>query len=256
MTGYKNKTAALILMAAVLMLIGCAMKRDVIRVEERVIEIRSVQRDTQRQIDKLDSLLTSSSDETVKLRAELRSTINSLLEELQKTQASLNDLQDKVGYMAASDQKQIIVRTVPADSTDTTDTVTAAVAAPPGIDCQELYDESFIEIRRGQYETAITGFTDYLQYCGTKDLADNARFWIGEAYYSMEKYPEAIREFRQLEIDFSTSEKRPGALYKMARSYEELNEIEDAKATFQKLVDNHPGTLESEQAREKLKELK
>ncbi len=254
MTGYKNKTAALILMAAVLMFVGCAMKRDVIRVEERVMEIRSEQRDTQRSIDRLDSLLTSGSDETVKLRAEFRSTVNSLLEELQMMRASVNDLQDKIGYLAASDQKQVIVMP-PTSATDSTDT-TGTESAPPGIDCQELYDESFIEIRRGQYENAIKGFTDYLQYCGTKNLADNARFWIGEAYYSMEKYPEAIREFRQLEIDFSTSEKRPGALYKMARSYEELGELNDAKATFEKLVENYPGTLESEQAREKLKELK
>ena len=251
MIGYKNKTAAFILMAAVLMFIGCAMKRDVMRVEERVMEIRSEQRDTQRQIDRLDSLMTSSSDESVKLRAELRSTISSLLEELQRVQAAVNDLQDKVGYMATTDQKQLIVMP-PATKTDSTKTE----PAPPGVDCQELYDESFIEIRRGQYEDAIKGFTDYMQYCGTKDLADNARFWIGEAYYSMEKYPEAIREFRQLEIDFSTSEKRPGALYKMARSYEELKELKDAKATFQKLVNNYPGTLESEQAKEKLKELK
>jgi len=254
MTGYKNKTAAFIFIAAVLLLTGCAMKRDVIRVEERVMEIRSGQRETQRSIDRIDSLLTGSSDETVKLRAEVRSTINSLLEELQMMRANINDLQDKVGYLATSDQKRVIV--MPPTSAGDTAGATTEEPAPPGIDCQELYDESFIEIRRGQYENAIKGFTDYLQYCGTKDLADNARFWIGEAYYSMEKYPEAIREFRQLEIDFSTSEKRPGALYKMARSYEELGELNDAKAIFEKLVENYPGTLESEQAREKLKELK
>ncbi len=236
------------------MLVGCAMKRDVIRVEERVIEIRSEQRDTQRSLDRVDSLLTSNSDESVKLRAEFRSTVSGLMEELQKIQASFNDLQDKVSYLMTNGQQQVIVRT-PTTTPETADTITTDDPPPPGVDCQELYDESFIEIRRGQYEDAIKGFTDYMQYCGTKDLADNARFWIGEAYYSMEKYPEAIREFRQLEIDFSTSEKRPGALYKMARSYEELNQIGDAKATFEKLVEGYPGTLESEQAKEKLKEL-
>lgn len=255
MTCYKNKTAALILMVAVLMLVGCAMKRDVIRVEERVMEIRSEQREASRSIDRLDSLLTSGSDESVKLRAEFRSTVTSLLEEFQKLQASLSDIQDKIGFIVTNDQKQVVVMS-PTTTPDSNDTATTTEPAPPGIDCQELYDESFIDIRRSQYETAITGFTDYLQYCGTKDLADNARFWIGEAYYSMEKYPEAIREFRQLEIDFSTSEKRPGALYKMARSYEELNQIDDAKATFEKLAEGYPGTLESEQAKEKLKELK
>jgi tol-pal system protein YbgF len=139
---------------------------------------------------------------------------------------------------------------------DTTDTSATASPIIPGIDCQELYDESFINIRRGQYEEAITGFKDYLKYCGNKESADNARFWIGEAYYSMEKYREAIDEFEILLKDFPASEKQPGAYYKMARSYEELGQKNDARETFQKLVDEFPGTLEAEQAKEKLKELK
>jgi len=253
MTRYKNKTAALVMIAAVLMLVGCAMKRDVIRVEERVIQIHSDQVDTQRAVARLDSLLTSGSDETVKLRAEIRSTISTLLDEFRTLQANVNDLQSKIGNLSQGGRQQVAIRP-PEDVTTGPDDTTAAEPALPGVDCQELYDESFINIRRGQYEESIKGFTDYLQYCGTQDLADNARFWIGEAYYSMEKYQEAIREFRQLEIDFSGSEKRPGALYKMARSYEELGNKADAKATFQKLVDEYPGTLEAEQAREKLKE--
>jgi len=255
MTGLKNKTAAFLVMAAVLISTGCAMKRDLIRVEEKVNQVRSEQNMTSRAIGRLDSLLSSESDETVKLRAEIRSTINSLLEEFSMMQAGMADMQDKMGYILSQGGQQPMAIIPKKDSTGHADT-TSATSTMPGVNCQELYDESFINISRGEYDAAIKGFTDYLQYCGKQDLADNARFWIGEAYYSMEKYQEAIREFKQMEIDYSGSEKRPGAMYKMARSYEELGNKADAKAIFQKLVDDYPGTLESEQAKEKLKEMK
>jgi len=250
----KNITAAVLLTAAVTVFSGCAMKRDVIRVEEKVIQLRSENRDTRRIVTRLDSLLSAETEESVRLRAEIRSSIGDLLEQFRMMQANLNDLQDKVNYMSQSGTGRMIAL-APTDTSAAADT-TAAEQIMPGINCQELYDESFINIRRGQYEEAIKGFTDYLEYCGTQELADNARFWIGEAYYSMEKYKEAIREFEQLNTDFSASEKRPGALYKMARSYEELGQKNDAITTFQKLVDEYPGTLEAEQAKEKLNELK
>jgi tol-pal system protein YbgF len=230
------------------------MKRDVIRVEEKVIQLRAENRETRKIVARLDSLLSSEAEESVRLRAEIRSSISDLLEQFRMMQANLNDLQDKVNYMSQSGTGQMVV-IQPGDTSAASDT-TGGEQIMPGINCQELYDESFINIRRGQYEEAIKGFTDYLQYCGTQELADNARFWIGESYYSMEKYKEAIREFDELNKSFSSSEKRPGALYKMARSYEELGQKNEAITTFQKLVDEYPGTLEAEQAKEKLNELK
>jgi len=55
--------------------------------------------------------------------------------------------------------------------------------------------------------------------------------------------------------EYPDSEKRATALYKMARSHEELGQKQDAKATFELLVNDFPNTLEAEQAKEKLKEL-
>ncbi|UCD95511.1 MAG: tol-pal system protein YbgF [Candidatus Zixiibacteriota bacterium] len=229
------------------------MKRDIVIVDDKINKIIADQKEMKQAIDRLDSLFYSESEESVKLRAEIRSSIGELMEQFRMTQANLTDLQDKVINMSEREPGRFAAKPqiVQADSTDTT-----APPVIPGIDCQELYDESFINIRRGQYEEAIQGFTDYLKYCGSQESADNARFWIGEAYYSMEKFREAIDEFGQLLNLHPDSEKRSGALYKMARSYEELGQKKDAKENFQKLVDDFPGTLEAEQAQEKLKELK
>ena len=229
---------------------GCCMKRDIAAVDAKINRIRADQQQLKESVIRLDSLLYADADESVRLRAEIRSTLGDVMEQFQMLQANFDDMQNKLNYMAEQGGSvRITPQTTPTDTADTT----AAVMA--GINCEELYDESFINIRGGHYEEAIQGFTDYLRYCGTQDMADNARFWIGESYYSMDNFRSSIDEFEKLLKDYPNSEKRQGAYYKMARSYEELGQKNDAKATFQKLVDEFPGTLEAEQAKEKLKEL-
>jgi len=231
---------------------GCCMKRDIDAVDAKINRIRADQQQMKDSLERLDSLFYANGEESVKLRAEIRSSLSDILEQFQMLQANMNDLQGKVTYMAERSTGGVAIKpqVIP---TDTADTTTAQVI--PGINCQELYDESFINIRRGQYEEAIQGFTDYLKYCGQQDMADNARFWVGESYYSMDNFKAAINEFQTLLNDYPNSEKRAGSYYKMARSYEELGRKKDARATFQKLIDEFPGTLEAEQAKEKLREL-
>ena len=72
----------------------------------------------------------------------------------------------------------------------------------------------------------------------------------------MKKYNEAISEFDLVLKNYPSSEKCPGAIYKIARSHEELGHRNDARQNYQKLVNDYPGTLEADQAAEKLKELK
>ncbi|PKK84689.1 MAG: tol-pal system protein YbgF [candidate division Zixibacteria bacterium HGW-Zixibacteria-1] len=251
----RNKTAIVLLAIMVAVVFsGCCMKRDIQVVDAKINNMRADQQQMKESLNRLDSLFYSDAEESVKLRAEIRSSLGDIRDQFQMMQANMNDLQDKVNYMTERSSGGVPIRTQPVAPVKAGDT-TAAAQTAPGINCQELYDESFINIRRGQYEGAIQGFTEYLKYCGTQDMADNARFWIGEAYYSMENYQAAIGEFRKLLKDYPNSEKQASAYYKMARSYEELGQKSDARATFQKLVDNFSGTLEAEQAKEKLKEL-
>lgn len=250
----KKIYVVLLFIAATAVISGCCMKRDIVIVDDKINRIRSDQKEMKNRIARLDSLFYSGSEQSVKFRAEIRSSINDLMEQFRMIQANINDLQGKMNYLAEREPGRYPIMPSMAQA-DTTGTG-AASAATPGIDCQELYDESFINIRRGQYEEGIQGFTDYLRYCGSLESADNARFWIGEAYYSMDKFVEAINEFGLLLKEYPDSEKHPSALYKTARSYEELGQKTDAIRNFEKLVDEYPGTLEAEQAKEKLEELK
>jgi tol-pal system protein YbgF len=249
----RNKSAAaIIIMAAFVLVSGCAMKRDVMRVEEKIDLVRSDQQRTMELIVKLDSLLSADSDESGRLRAEIRSALNDLTEQLRIMQANFNDLQDKVNVIPSNPV------TYPAvgPTTGPTDSGKVATTPPAGIDCQALYDDSYISLRRGQYEDAIRSFNDYLKNCGSHGLVPDARFFIGESYYSMNKYKEAMPEFETILKDYPESEKCPLAMFKIARCQRALNQPKDAKATLQNLIKKYPNSYITTQAKEELKDIK
>ena len=71
----------------------------------------------------------------------------------------------------------------------------------------------------------------------------------------MDKYHEAISQFDLLLKEFKSSPNIGRALYKLGRSYQELGRKAEAKQTYQRVIDEFAGTLEAEQAKERLKEL-
>ncbi len=256
MSSKRSVQAVVIFTAAFITLAGCATKRDVMIVDERVQRVEVNQKKVVDAVGRIDSLLADEKDASTDLRAEVRSSVRDMLTEFRAMQVSLTDLQSKVDALTQRGQgREGYIPPVTIAGSDTT-RPSDSVAVIPAVDCQEMYDEAFILLRQSQYEEAIASFGEYFKYCANSDKADNARFWLGEAYYSMKKYMEAISEFDLLLKNYPKSEKCPGAMYKIARSHEELGHAKDARQYYQKLVDEYPGTLEADQAAEKLKELK
>ena len=58
-----------------------------------------------------------------------------------------------------------------------------------------LYQTSYSDYLRGNYDLAMLGFQQYLETFPETDLADNATYWIGECFYRQQKYAEAIAEY-------------------------------------------------------------
>lgn len=252
---------ALIVLATILS--GCvATKNDLLILDDKLNTIRKDQRAMAEQINYLDSLFRADAEEATHLRAEVRTSVNDLLEQFNQTQANLTDLQDKIAYlMKQGGQVQYLppTTTTPTDTLANADSTLGAAEQPTeimsAVNCQDLYDESFIFVTRGSYEDAIAGFTEFIKFCPTHDKADDARYWIGESYYSMEKYREAISEFDLLLRTYPDSEKRPTALFKMGFAYRELGQKKDAKDAFQKLIDDYPDTFPADQAKDIIKDL-
>ncbi len=61
---------------------------------------------------------------------------------------------------------------------------------------QAVYTQAFDALKAGSYSVAITGFKDFLTSYPNSPLAENAQYWLGEAYYVTRDYPSAQDAFR------------------------------------------------------------
>lgn len=261
--GYRLRAISLLVLG--LLFAGCASKQDVLRIEDKINQVRNDQRLLNARVERLDSMVTSGLEQDNRLRAEMRAAIDEMIGQGTQIQARIDDLQQLV-YRASGRSQTSAAIPAPVDTThrvDTdkvvpTDISTAGTA--PSVDCRNIWDNAYKDIRRGQYDLAISGFSDYLKFCPEGDFCDNSQYWIAEAYYQMQQYPKAIEEYDRLLKNYPESEQRPATYYKLGRSYEETGNKKKALDHFLVLKKDFPNTPEYEQAKERIatlqKELK
>lgn len=93
------------------------------------------------------------------------------------------------------------------------------------------FDHDFIE--------SIDIFTQLLNISKTHALSDNCQYWLGECYYSLEDYPQAIAEFRKV-APLGDRNKADAALFKIGMSYLKVGDKRAAKAAFRELEQQYP----------------
>ena len=110
-------------------------------------------------------------------------------------------------------------------------------------------------LRTGQQREAIQKLREFLRRSPRSELADDAQYWIGEAYYAMRDYNRAILEFNEVLLRYPKGDKVPAALLRQAFAFADLGDKVDARLVLQKLVSEHGNTPEAELGRQKLTEL-
>jgi len=127
---------------------------------------------------------------------------------------------------------------------------------PPGpLGSEELYNKAMKFLKAGEAGQAILEFEKYVREFPHSELADNAQYWIGEAYYVRKEFSRALAEFQKVLTNFPRGDKVPDALYKMGLSYLEMGQKEKAKAELRKLISRYPGSAPASLARKKMTEL-
>ncbi len=122
----------------------------------------------------------------------------------------------------------------PASSPGAAPTAPAAVipsaGAPSGDVADKVsYQAAFDLLRNSQYDRAITAFQSFLATYSTSPLADNAQYWLGEAYYVNRSYPESLAAFQRVVTNYPQARKLPDALLKMGFCYYELQQFSAAR---------------------------
>jgi tol-pal system protein YbgF len=116
------------------------------------------------------------------------------------------------------------------------------------------YDNALQLFRERKYNDAIRSFEAVLTSGVEQDLADNCRYWIGESYYGLRQYRDAITQFKAV-LELPRTGKKADAQFMIGNSYLALGDKTSARDAFEKVVANYPVNPLAERAKAKLAKL-
>jgi tol-pal system protein YbgF len=163
---------------------------------------------------------------------------------------------------------QEAVRTMPRSKETPSAGSAEEKGAPPGEKApaepetvKKDYEEAWKLVEQKEYRTAVARLRDFLKRHPKSTLADNAQYWIGECYYALKEFDQAILAFDEVERQYPDGDKVPAALLKQGFAFAELGNKGDARfkvdarLILQKLIERYPQSEEAVKARQKLKTL-
>lgn len=116
------------------------------------------------------------------------------------------------------------------------------------------YRRYYEALRAGNHSYAVTGFRNFVERFPLHDFADNAQYWLGEAFYDQKRYQSALLEFRKVVDNHPQGNKVPDALLKLGYCYLQNGDADDAKQVWQQVVRVYPKSNPASLARTKLAE--
>jgi tol-pal system protein YbgF len=120
---------------------------------------------------------------------------------------------------------------------------------------QGAYTQAFDALKSSNFPTAISGFRSFLTTYPTSALADNAQYWLGEAYYVTRDYDQAAIAFRTVGERYPNSRKSADALVKLGFTQYEQKRYGEARATLNDVVRRFPDSDAARLAADRLRRI-
>ena len=214
-----------------------------------VTEVRKLAADMQASMDsmksefqalngKMDDLAIAAkkpADDLARYRDDADKRIIALEDRVVKLQTAMDDINKKVGELAA-----------PAAQPKKEEVVTP----------ESFYAKGLETFKAGDMQAAREIFAKFLDQYPKHDLAANAQYWIGETYYNEKGYEPAILAYQEVIKQYPGKDKVPAAMLKQAMCFRAIKELKSARFVLKKLEEGFPRSDEAKKARELLKEIK
>ncbi len=133
----------------------------------------------------------------------------------------------------------------------------APATATPAVKTEQpgaLFTTAMTLFSKRQYQESIDVLTQDMAQEKSPENQVRAQYWIGESYYGLGKYDEAINSFNKV-IKSNSPEKTSKALSMIAESQIRMGKTAEAKKTYQKLQKQYPQTEEAVRAAKRLQQL-
>lgn len=262
---------------------GCVSTQDIEGINSQLADIQRQVLQMQRQapskqdVENLDAQVGRQMESLLKTEADMQVKLQGLSGQIDQLQAKLEDTNYRLSQLsqqiAATNQELKSFRAeqqarpqAPADpygaGNPGLQPPTGAAIAPPqgpgagsGSDPKSLYDSSYNDYLKGNYDLAMRGFQQYLADFPSTDLADNATYWIGESFYRQRRFRQAIEQFDAVLGRYPKSDKAGSALLKKGYAYLELGDRTQGVGQLRAVIRQFPNGDEANLARQRLKEL-
>jgi len=119
-------------------------------------------------------------------------------------------------------------------------TTTAPPPPPVGVSPKSLFDSAQSDYFAGQYDLAITGFTEYIRSFPRSDQADDAQVLICNAYLTDGKYQKAVEACDVAIRTYPNGDKIPDAYYRKGVALQALKDLAGARDAFEHAVKADP----------------
>ena len=196
--------------------------------------------------------LTVQVDELQRQTAEMRGRTETLEHEsggtLDRQRDLYVDLDDRIRDLERNMQAR------PAAVANGNVVIPGQLPVPNGND-RENYEAAFELLKEQQYEAAGVAFHQFLSSFPNSQLADNAQYWLAEAYYVTDRFEEALIQFQIVLSGYPRSRKLPDALLKIGYSNYELGRWNDARAALMKVREDHAESTAARLADQRIKRM-
>jgi len=240
---------------ACLSALGCATQADVQYVRDDTQEARKQSADAKALVDglKVDLETLKGEFEQLKFQTGGGGKLEDLSRRLDAIESRLASLEQGAHVASVGPGGEATGGGTAAPGPNPPETTFAAEPVPASAPPE--FREAMDALRRGDNPGAIQKFREFLRKSPKSDLADDAQYWIGEAYYATRDYNRAILEFNEVLLRYPKGDKVAAALLRQAYAFAELGDKVDARLVLQKLVSEHADAPEAQKGRQKLAEL-
>jgi tol-pal system protein YbgF len=127
----------------------------------------------------------------------------------------------------------------------------AAIANPISED--RAYENALNHFKAGEYPAAAQAFAEFVQNYPNSEMAPNAQFWLGNAWYAQRQCQLAIDAQLVVTTRWPDSARAPDALLAIANCQRDGGNNSAARRTLSNLVEKYPDSQAAAQAKQRLK---
>jgi tol-pal system protein YbgF len=107
-------------------------------------------------------------------------------------------------------------------------------------DAAGKYREAVALLRRGSHSESISMLREFIADNPNHDYADNAQYWLGEAFYDQKDYTTAAAEFQSAISRFPSGNKVPDSMLKLGYCHFANGDAEKGTAVLEQLIRMYP----------------